>query len=65
MKLILHIGTHKTGSTALQQFLSANPHSLSDRGIHYAVPPKAIKASLLVYLLTINDKRRICPRHVV
>ena len=59
MKLILHIGTHKTGSTALQQFLSANPRSLSDRGVHYAVPPRAIKASLLVYLLTINDQRRL------
>jgi hypothetical protein len=59
VKLILHIGTHKTGSTALQQFLSANPHALSDRGIHYAVPLNAIKASLLVYLLTINDQRRI------
>lgn len=59
MKLILHIGTHKTGSTALQRFLSANPHSLSDLGIHYAAPPRAIKASLLVHLVNINDQRRI------
>ena len=59
MKLILHIGTHKTGSTALQQFLAANPHSLSALGIHYAVPPTAIKASLLVHLLNTNDQRRI------
>jgi hypothetical protein len=59
VRLILHIGTHKTGSTALQQFLSANPHTLSTLGIHYAAPPKALKASLLVHLLNINDQRRI------
>jgi hypothetical protein len=59
VKLILHIGTHKTGSTALQQFLAANPHSLSDLGIHYAAPPATVKASLLVHCLNTNDQRRI------
>jgi hypothetical protein len=39
MKLILHIGTHKTGTTALQQFLYANRARLSACGIHYATPP--------------------------
>jgi hypothetical protein len=38
MRLILHIGTHKTGSTALQQFLSANGKGLSEYGIYYASP---------------------------
>ncbi|MDX8502976.1 hypothetical protein RFM99_31930 [Mesorhizobium sp. VK4C] len=38
MRLILHIGTHKTGSTALQHFLSANGKGLGDHGICYASP---------------------------
>lgn len=38
MRLILHIGTHKTGSTALQHFLSANGKGLSEYGICYASP---------------------------
>jgi hypothetical protein len=36
MKLILHIGTHKTGTTALQQFLYANREPLAVKGFHYA-----------------------------
>lgn len=39
MKLILHIGTPKTGTTALQQFLYANRKSLAAYGFHYATPP--------------------------
>ena len=39
MKLIVHIGTHKTGTTALQQFLHANRAPLAARGFHYATPP--------------------------
>ncbi|MGX9115458.1 hypothetical protein ACWTU6_01980 [Mesorhizobium sp. BHbsci] len=39
MKLILHIGTGKTGTTALQQFLCANAKKLREHGIHYATPP--------------------------
>lgn len=35
-RLILHIGTEKTGSTAIQRFLRANRESLSKQG--YAVP---------------------------
>lgn len=33
MRLILHIGTEKTGSTAIQQHLVANRASLADRGV--------------------------------
>ncbi|RWH84610.1 MAG: hypothetical protein EOQ86_02460 [Mesorhizobium sp.] len=39
MKLILHIGTNKTGTTALQQFLSINRKELGKHGIYYATPP--------------------------
>ena len=48
MKLILHIGTHKTGTTALQQFLHANREALAARGFHYATPPHGLQHSNLV-----------------
>jgi len=35
MKLILHIGTHKTGSTALQRFLHINDEALKAHGCLY------------------------------
>ena len=57
MKLVLHIGTHKTGSTALQQFLFANPDSLAEFRIHYAAPPSAIKANAVVHALCVDDQR--------
>jgi len=34
-KLILHIGRHKSGTTAIQRFLYSNPKLLSDHGISY------------------------------
>ena len=33
--LILHIGRHKTGTTALQYCFSCNADALSEAGIHY------------------------------
>ncbi|TPK76369.1 hypothetical protein FJ930_03590 [Mesorhizobium sp. B2-4-15] len=35
MRIILHIGVHKTGTTALQSFLHRNAALLADRGIFY------------------------------
>jgi hypothetical protein len=35
MKLILHIGTHKTASTSLQHFFTLNRALLRDAGFHY------------------------------
>ena len=35
MRLYLHIGTHKTGSTAIQYFLDANREALAARGVLY------------------------------
>ena len=48
MKLILHIGTHKTGTTALQQFLHANRGALAARGFHYATPPHGLPHSNVI-----------------
>jgi hypothetical protein len=36
VQLILHIGTHKTGTSALQECLRRNEQVLAGRGIHYA-----------------------------
>tara|TARA_Y100001956_G_C4129596_1_gene192797 strand:+ start:4971 stop:5978 length:1008 start_codon:yes stop_codon:yes gene_type:complete len=35
MKLILHIGTHKTGTTAIQRFLASNKEALKELGVAY------------------------------
>jgi hypothetical protein len=48
MKLILHIGTHKTGTTALQRFLHANRETLTVRGFHYATPPHGVVHTNLI-----------------
>lgn len=37
MKLVLHIGTHKTGTTAVQRFLSQNRVQLLEMGYYYPV----------------------------
>ena len=34
-KLVLHIGTHKTGTTTIQKFAAANRAELSALGLHY------------------------------
>jgi hypothetical protein len=34
-RLILHIGTHKTGTTSIQRFLDANRRKLAARGVFY------------------------------
>jgi hypothetical protein len=48
MKLILHIGTQKTGTTALQQFLYANREPLAACGFHYATPPHGLREANFV-----------------
>lgn len=60
MKLILHIGTGKTGTTALQQFLCANAKKLREHGIHYATPPHEFNFNSVpnTQLLTGLDKFR-------
>jgi hypothetical protein len=36
VRLILHLGTHKTGTTAVQRFLATNRSALAQQGVHYA-----------------------------
>jgi hypothetical protein len=57
MKLILHIGTHKTGTTALQRFLYANRERLAAHGFHYATPPHLQEANLIANALNVGKNR--------
>ena len=57
MKLILHIGTHKTGTTALQQFLHANRRSLAARGFYYATPRGVPHSNLIANALNRGESR--------
>jgi hypothetical protein len=56
MKLILHIGTHKTGTTALQQFLYANREPLAMQGFHYATPGNGLpEANFVANALNVGE----------
>jgi hypothetical protein len=59
MKLILHIGTQKTGTTALQQFLYANREPLAACGFHYATPPHGLREANFVGNALNVGKRRV------
>ena len=47
MKFIVHIGTHKTGTSSLQKFLLANEDKLACEKIHYAHLPNSKNANFL------------------
>ena len=58
MKLILHIGTHKTGTTALQRFLYANREPLAVQGFHYATPGHGLpEANFVANALNVGNGR--------
>jgi hypothetical protein len=58
MRLILHIGTHKTGTTALQQFLYANRQLLAAQGFHYATPGHGLQeANFVANALNVGKTR--------
>jgi hypothetical protein len=58
MKVILHIGTHKTGTTALQRFLHANRELLAGCGFHYATPPHGVvHTNLIANALSVGKNR--------
>ena len=59
MKLIVHIGTHKTGTTALQQFLHANRAPLAARGFHYATPRGVPHSNIIANALNSGDSRLV------
>ena len=60
MKLILHIGTHKTGTTALQRFLYANRKKLAMDGFHYATPPYGLQeANFIANALNVGNTHAV------
>jgi hypothetical protein len=60
MKLILHIGTPKTGTTAVQHFLHRNQRVLRKFGIHYATPPHNLgHANSVANALNAEDSRAV------
>ena len=68
MKLILHIGTPKTGTTAIQRFLYDNEPTLTNLGVHYALPPHNREhANAVANALGTGDSRAVqtfLARHV-
>ena len=56
MQLILHIGTHKTGTSAVQEFLYRNELRLAERGIYYAHRPRARALNQLAHLIATGRK---------
>lgn len=68
MKIVLHIGTHKTGTSALQSFCGFNRESLMERGVLY--PKLANKSNSFNFLAAylafgrIDDVRRFFARAV-
>src|SRR5438128_10443001 len=58
MRLILHIGTHKTGSTALQHFLSANRKELSEYGIYYASPVREFNLNSIANAILLDGQEK-------
>jgi hypothetical protein len=59
MKLIVHIGTHKTGTTALQQFLHVNRRPLAAQGIYYATPQGVPHSNIIANALNSGDNRLV------
>lgn len=51
MRLILHIGTHKTGTSALQKCLQGSEQALAENGIHYVRPARSKNANALARLV--------------
>jgi hypothetical protein len=52
MRCILHIGTEKTGTTALQTALSSQREYLSNNGICYAKTPGGLNCRSLAAAFT-------------
>ena len=56
MQLILHIGTHKTGTSAVQECLYRNEMRLAERGIYYAHRARARALNQLAHLIATGQK---------
>lgn len=43
MKVILHVGTHKTGTSSIQNFLTTNSEKLLSQGVYYGLSKESIR----------------------
>ncbi|MDU8930011.1 hypothetical protein RXV86_21710 [Alisedimentitalea sp. MJ-SS2] len=64
MKVILYIGHHKVGSTALQVFLSQNSHRLLQAGILYPAVEMQGFSHLLSKAMGRGDKQEFLPANI-
>jgi hypothetical protein len=55
VRLVLHIGSHKTGTTAIQQFLVDNRSALAAQGVHYASAGASINANVVANAVALGD----------
>ena len=62
MKLILHIGTHKTGTSAVQQFLYANRARLAEYGSSLRDTDAWLQEINVIANALIVGKRMSCER---
>lgn len=59
MRLILHIGTHKTGTSSLQEFLRNNEEVLARKGIYYARISKTKNANRLAKWVIFKQRKKV------
>lgn len=59
MRLIFHIGTPKTGTSAVQRFLCANRQRLAESDVHYATPHGSGQANDVANALRMDDRRTV------
>lgn len=67
MKLVLHVGCHKTGTGAIQTALRTNTEALSALGYHYALPRRGGESNAIADALHAGKTRtvaRFFARHV-
>jgi hypothetical protein len=67
VQLILHIGTHKTGTSAIQDCLYRNEAKLVEHGVYYAHRPRSPTLNQLAYLVAKGRKgeaRALVDRHL-
>jgi hypothetical protein len=55
VRLVLHIGTYKTGTTAVQEFLRANSGLLAQCGVHYAAAGSGLNANVVANAVALGD----------
>lgn len=64
MKVIAHIGHHKTGTTTLQTFLSQNSHRLLQNGIMYPWTESEGASHAVAKAMSLGDRKEILPFNI-